>query len=395
MTVTVRSSMPWCALPVALAFALAPAFGRAPRPAAHAQPEPPPFCAAWREREPVLFCDDFESDGPLRAPERYFEYGDADGDFVPRDGVGVGGSRGMRALFREGAVGAGGMKLAFGRNPNGYMRSAIRADQDFREIYYRMDLRMEPGWVGDPAKLSRATIFTEPDDWSQAMIAHLWGDGQGRLLVDPVRCVGPDDRPKCEGYNDFPNMDWIGNRSGVSPIFATESSGRWFDVEAHVRLNDPGESNGVQEFWIDGRLEARREGLDFVRGYTDYGINAIFFENYWNDGSPREQARFFDNIVVSTERIGPLGAPPTATGAAPATSTAQASPTAESSATPEPPGNTATPELPADTATPGTAVPTPGPTHTPGSTELYLPLALHGSGQDRLDVARRVARLFR
>jgi len=32
-------------------------------------------------------------------------------------------------------------------------------------------------------------------------------------------------------------------------------------------------------------------------------INAIFFENYWNEGSPVEQERYFDNIVISTKRI--------------------------------------------------------------------------------------------
>ena len=33
-------------------------------------------------------------------------------------------------------------------------------------------------------------------------------------------------------------------------------------------------------------------------------VHTIFFENYWNDGSIKEQKRYFDNIVVSTERIG-------------------------------------------------------------------------------------------
>ncbi len=71
-----------------------------------------------------------------------------------------------------------------------------------------------------------------------------------------------------------------------------------------MRLNDPGLSNGVQEFWIDGNLEARRDGLNFVGSYMGYGINAIFIENYWNSGSVKEQERYFDNFVVSTERIG-------------------------------------------------------------------------------------------
>jgi hypothetical protein len=46
--------------------------------------------------------------------------------------------------------------------------------------------------------------------------------------------------------------------------------------------------------------------LDFVGTYTDYAINAVFFENYWNDGSIKEQERYFDNIVVSTKPIGCL-----------------------------------------------------------------------------------------
>jgi hypothetical protein len=43
-----------------------------------------------------------------------------------------------------------------------------------------------------------------------------------------------------------------------------------------------------------------------VHSYTSYAINAIFFENYDNDGSDQEQERFFDNIVVSTSPIGCL-----------------------------------------------------------------------------------------
>ena len=240
------------------------------------------------------------------ADGRYFEHVDNDGEFIPLDGVGLDGSRGMRARFQQGEVGAGSLKLAFGRIPNSWMDKGIRNTGDFREIYYRMYLKMESGWQGDPAKLSRATIFWHPDEWSQAMIAHLWGDNNEHLRVDPVRCVGTDNRPKCHGYNDFGNMDWIGAHNGTTAIFATTNSGRWFCIEAHVKLNDPGQSNGIQEFWIDGSLEARGEGYDFVRSYTEYAINAVFFENHWNDGSVKEQERYFDNIVVSTQPIGCL-----------------------------------------------------------------------------------------
>ncbi|HEX5436668.1 MAG TPA: hypothetical protein VFW98_05895, partial [Gemmatimonadaceae bacterium] len=66
----------------------------------------------------------------------------------------------------------------------------------------------------------------------------------------------------------------------------------------------PGQSNGSFELWIDGALEAQETTLNWLGSYSDYGINAVFFENYWNKGSPVAQDRYFDDLVVSTKRIG-------------------------------------------------------------------------------------------
>jgi len=266
----------------------------------------PDECDDWQTLHPEwIFCDDFEVESTFVRTGRYFEYDSDGGDFIPVEGVGLDESIGMRVIFQAGEQTAGGFKLAFGRNPNSYMDKGIRDNEDFRDVYYRMYLKMQDGWVGSPAKLSRATCFSSSTDWSQAMIAHLWSSGD-YLLVDPVRCVDlATSLVKCIGYNDFPNMDWIGNMAGVTPIFDSVHDGIWYCVESHVKLNDPGTSNGVQEFWIDGNLEARRDYLNFVVSYTDYAINAALFENYWNSGSPQLQERYFDNIVVSTQPIGP------------------------------------------------------------------------------------------
>ena len=113
-------------------------------------------CHNWPAVHPEwIFCDDFENDLPLVGSGRYFEYGSDEGDFVLREGAGTNGSRGMRVLWQPDEVGAGGLKLGFGRNPSGYINKGIRPDEDFREIYYRMYLKMQVGWQGNPAKLSR------------------------------------------------------------------------------------------------------------------------------------------------------------------------------------------------------------------------------------------------
>jgi hypothetical protein len=263
-----------------------------------------PGCPAdWATVHPEwIFCDAFESDAPMVGPGRYFEHDDNAGEFVVAEGVGVDGSRGLQVHWQPGEVGAGHLNLSFGRTPSAYMDSGIRTDEDFREIWYRMMLRNAPGWTGSPAKLSRATVIAA-DDWSQAMIAHLWSDDAEHLGIDPASCV-ENGQVVCSGYNDFDRLHWLGFQAGPTPVFATEQAGEWRCIEAHVRLDDPGRANGVQEFWIDGVLEARGEGLEFVGTYADYGINAVFFENYWNEGSPQEQERFFDDIVVSTAPIG-------------------------------------------------------------------------------------------
>ncbi len=46
--------------------------------------------------------------------------------------------------------------------------------------------------------------------------------------------------------------------AGVIPI------GRWFHVEYYTRLNSPGQSDGEQRVWVDGRLVLDRRNVNFV-----------------------------------------------------------------------------------------------------------------------------------
>jgi hypothetical protein len=259
----------------------------------------------WQVKHPEwIFCDDFEDTTALVKPSRYFEYNNNRGDFANVKGAGIDGSYGMRTIWQSGEVDAGSIKLAFGKHPVSYMnKQGIRPNDTFREIYYRMYIKMQDGWQGSPAKLSRASVFSNTNNWGQAMIAHLWSDDLEHLILDPASCVS-NGVVNCTTYNDFANLKWIGQKSGTTPIFATVNSGKWYCVEHHIKLNDPGQSNGIQEFWINDTLEARRENLNFVGTFNAYAINAVFFENYWNNGSPKLQERYFDNIVISTSKIG-------------------------------------------------------------------------------------------
>ncbi len=141
------------------------------------------------------------------------------------------------------------------------------------------------------------------------MISHVWSSDDA-LTLDPASGVRGD-RVVTTQYNDFDNLHWLGNRPASRiKLFSPEESGRWVCVEAHVKLNTPGKSDGVNQLWIDGRLEAERTGLDWRGSYTGHGINAVFLETYWNAGSPVSQSRWIDNFVISTDPIGPVVTPP-------------------------------------------------------------------------------------
>jgi hypothetical protein len=252
-----------------------------------------------------IFCDDFETN----RLSRYFEYSHPDSSFERADSVGVLGSFGMHVRFRKGQVDAGSLKLALGKTPSSYIHPVDSGATVYRELYWRVYLRNDSTWTGGGGdKLSRVLSLVTPS-WAEAMGAPVWSGGKGvpesnYLVIDPFSGTDATGTIVTTTYNDFPHLRWLGALRGATPIFDQSHVGKWYCIEAHVRLNDPGQSNGVFQLWIDDWLEAGRSDLNWVGRYTDYGLNAVFFENYWNAGSPVEQSRYMDNIVVSTERIG-------------------------------------------------------------------------------------------
>jgi hypothetical protein len=253
-----------------------------------------------------IWCDDFEKD----RLGSYFEYGDNNGGFIRVPGLGYGGSVGMRARFsRAGQVQGGFLHLAFGKTPSAYFRTVDGGTERYREIYWRHLVKFQDGWIGAGGnKLSRAQALVSRE-FAQAMMAHVWSgiisEGEPyRLGITPASGTDEAGRVRTTSYNDFPHFRWLGVAWSRTPIFDRLHVGKWYCIEAHARLNDPSRSNGVFELWINGGLEARIDGLNWQAGYSEYGINTVYLENYWNDGAPQAQERYFDNFVVSTQPIG-------------------------------------------------------------------------------------------
>lgn len=277
-----------------------------PHPA-HAVEPPQALCTDWQSRHPQwIWCDDFEVD----RLSHYFEYDIRHGRFVREAGIGTHASIGMRSEYLPGDPHAGSIHLAFGKTPSAYMKPVDAGTATYREIYWRFDLRLQPGWTGGGAdKLTRATILSS-DRFAQAAIGHLWSGGlpgsdPERLYLDPASGTDELGTLRTTTYNDFPRLRWLGAAGGETPLFNPAKIGTWFCIEVHMKLNHGDAGDGVFEYWIDDHLEAQRTGLNWIGTYQDYGINAVYLEQYWTSVPfNKVQQRYFDNFVVSTARIG-------------------------------------------------------------------------------------------
>ncbi len=265
-------------------------------------------CDNWATIHPDwIWCDDFESDPKLDTD--YFEVSRVGGRFGVSTDAAYGGNASLKGLFISSSSSAGNIKFSFGRTPVAPSRYLT---QDFEDIYWRFFMMVDSTWVGNPQKTTRITVFSSAD-WSQAVIGHLWGDGSLGLLLDPASGTDPDPSSTqvlTTGYNDFANLRWLGILPGNTQVYSPAYRNRWVCVETHIKLNTPGASDGVFEFWIDDTLQANTSSLNWRSSYQDYGLNAIFLENWHNTGVSQQQARYFDNFVVSTSRIGCYTEPP-------------------------------------------------------------------------------------
>jgi hypothetical protein len=260
-----------------------------------------PLAHQPQENDPAtIWYDDFN--GPDKS------YPEASGALDRHESFGGAPGKSLACVYDKGSQGIGGRKIFFGDSP-AYGNKVVRKGEKFDAIYWRIYVKHQAGWAGaGEAKLSRATSLTN-ETWTQAMIAHVWSGPGDSLTLDPATGVRGDQIVTTK-YNDFANLHWLGNSpASTFPFSSATEAGWWVCVESYAKLNTPGKSDGLNQLWIDGHLEAERKNLDWRGNYTAHGINAVFLEAYWNQGSPVTQTRWLDNFVISTKPIGPVVCP--------------------------------------------------------------------------------------
>jgi len=306
------------------------------------------------ERDPaVVLAEDFELTGLAELKSRWSDIKNEKGEALLLDRAAPPGSAGARSLR---------VTATRGRNTGGYLYTVLKPGYD--RLFLRFYVRFAPDYGFDhhfcslggeldptPYPVGRAGI--RPDNY--------WGTGVEPTTSSPQTYPAKEFAPPgiWHFYTYWPEMRSFENEDGsgarcygndfepAQPVLVPRD--RWTCVEIMVAMNSaPERADGEQAMWIDGRLVARfapgtptgywlRDVFrnDAVRGEPFEGlrwrhdmrvnINKVKLENYVSEsaferseayasahpGFPintRQSTVWFDQLVVSTEYVGPVKA---------------------------------------------------------------------------------------
>ncbi|MBL8473898.1 MAG: DNRLRE domain-containing protein [Rhodocyclaceae bacterium] len=98
--------------------------------------------------------------------------------------------------------------------------------------------------------------------------------------------------------------DYVGWSEGPGSLL---ENNRWYCVEQYVKLNTPGQKDGVLRAWIDGYQVAERTNIRY-RMTADLKIESVWLDVYHGGTStaPQDMTLYIDNVVIARRYIGPM-----------------------------------------------------------------------------------------
>ena len=188
--------------------------------------------------------------------------------------------------------------------------AALNGGTEPEEAFFRYHLRLGDDWdpVVDGGKLpgfagtyGRGGWGMRPNDGSNGWSA------RGSFFAIPedlqasaVRGIGTYAYTATTKGQSGEVWGWNRGPTGLIP------KSRWTAVEQQVRMNEPGQDNGIMRVWIDGQLAFERTNIRW-RTVPDLKVEAVWF-NVYHGGTAkadRDMTLYIDNLVIARKPIGP------------------------------------------------------------------------------------------
>jgi hypothetical protein len=220
----------------------------------------------WSSHPEWIWFEDFELS--TFDPNDYEDYTNNYNAFAPSTESSYEGFASLRQLYTVGQVNAG---YIIKYNASGF------PDHLFMRFYHKFP----SGFSGYPPKMARMRNRNW-STWESPFEVHIWIKDDGRMFSDVKTPSG-----------------WLPEAISSYVI----PKGVWVCYEMELKLNTLGQQDGIVRIWANDTLRIERLNVD-IRGSQNLPINEVELDCYWNSGSPAIQSRYFDNYIISTEKIG-------------------------------------------------------------------------------------------
>lgn len=204
------------------------------------------------------------------------------------------GTSSLRAFVRKGSHEA----------VNFFLPISSAGAPDAEELYFRYYVYYPTGWVRDEQQVGKMPGFYGAKDasgcnestknWSARGIN---ADEGSNMTVGYY--VYHQDRTHSDGCGD----------SKYSPVLMAKN--KWHAVEGYIKLNTPGQNDGILRQWVNGAKQIDASGYRFRIDSTSPKVKGVWFHVYvggsWS--APQDMECYFDNLVISRNPIGLMDAP--------------------------------------------------------------------------------------
>lgn len=180
------------------------------------------------------------------------------------------------------------------------------------EIYFRYYLRFGNDWNPylDGGKMPGVAGTYGKAGWGMRK-----SDGYNGWSVRGSFDKRPSDASSVTGFTTLGSYAYhadIADSSGESwawndSVTGVVENNRWYAIEQYVKLNTPGETNGIFRVWVDGRQVFEKADVRF-RHVPSLKIENVWFNVYHGGTStaPKDMALYIDNVVIARKYIGPM-----------------------------------------------------------------------------------------
>lgn len=187
------------------------------------------------------------------------------------------------------------------------------------EVYLRFYIKFESGFQnrrgdGDGMHLLILCGNRMDDQWSCYGNAGIRPDGTDnfRTSIDPDVTPGDGTLKPFLFYTYWPDMvcsgnpegDCFGNHIRQDPPAIPLNDDTWYSVQMRLKLNTPGQSDGLQELWIDGVKKISHTSIRW-RDSTILKINNLRMVFFMPAGQAPAKKIWVDNLVISTSFVRP------------------------------------------------------------------------------------------